>query len=61
MKLKFKPHSYPVNAVELVADCFAGQAYTASIQYHLDPGHVVMGSVQDIAIAGEYKFKNAGL
>jgi len=37
------------------------RVYTASIQYHLDPGHVAMGKVQDTAIAGEYEFKNAGL
>ncbi len=61
MKLKFKSQAYQTNAVESVVDCFAGQVNTAGVQYRLDPGRVAKGQTRDIAIAGEYGFKNAEL
>lgn len=38
MKLKFKVQPYQTNAVESVADCFAGQVNTSGITYRIDPG-----------------------
>jgi type III restriction enzyme len=61
MKIKFKTQAYQTNAVESVVDCFAGQVNTAGIQYRIDPGRVAMGQTKDIAIEGEYGFKNAKL
>ena len=38
MKIKFKKQDYQTNAVEAVADCFAGQPLAAGVQYRIDPG-----------------------
>jgi type III restriction enzyme len=38
MKLQFKKQPYQLNAVEAVADCFAGQPKSTGIQYRIDPG-----------------------
>ncbi len=38
MKIKFKKQAYQTNAVETVADCFAGQPQNSGIQYRIDPG-----------------------
>ncbi|WP_417381907.1 type III restriction-modification system endonuclease [Gimesia sp.] len=38
MKIKFKKQAYQTNAVETVADCFAGQSQNSGIQYRIDPG-----------------------
>ena len=38
MKLKFKKQSYQTNAVEAVADCFAGQPKREGLNYRVDPG-----------------------
>lgn len=38
MKLKFKVQAYQSAAVNAVVDCFAGQPYTASTSYRIDPG-----------------------
>ena len=40
MKLKYKEQQYQANAVESVADCFAGQPPNTGIQYRIDPGQV---------------------
>jgi type III restriction enzyme len=37
MKLKLKLQAYQTQAVETVADCFAGQLTTSGIQYRVDP------------------------
>ena len=46
MKLKFKKQAYQTNAVEAVADCFAGQPKSAAVQYRIDPGRSVDASGQ---------------
>jgi type III restriction enzyme len=43
MKLKFKKQGYQTNAVEAVADCFAGQPKLEGLNYRLDPGRAVDG------------------
>ena len=46
MKFKFKKQQYQTNAVESVADCFAGQPKNTGIQYRIDPGRVAAGTPQ---------------
>ena len=41
MKLKFKKQGYQTNAVEAVADCFAGQPKREGLNYRMDPGRAV--------------------
>ena len=38
MKLKFKKQVYQTNAVDAVADCFAGQTKHEGLNYRVDPG-----------------------
>jgi hypothetical protein len=38
MKLKFKKQSFQTDAVNAVADCFAGQPKTEGVIYRIDPG-----------------------
>jgi len=38
MKLKFKRQTYQTDAVEAVADCFAGQPKGGGLRYRIDPG-----------------------
>ncbi|RJQ28269.1 restriction endonuclease subunit R, partial [Candidatus Parcubacteria bacterium] len=38
MKLKFKKQAFQTDAVNAVADCFAGQPKTEGITYRIDPG-----------------------
>ncbi len=38
MKIKFKKQPYQTDAVEAVAECFAGQPLSTGIQYRIDPG-----------------------
>ncbi len=38
MKLKFKKQGYQTNAVDAVADCFAGQPKREGLNYRVDPG-----------------------
>ncbi len=49
MKLKFKKQAYQTNAVEVVADCFAGQPKREGFNYRLDPGRAVDASGQAVA------------
>lgn len=58
MKLKFKKQQYQTNAVESVADCFAGQPNSTGIKYRIDPGKVAAGVPQQRTIHGEDGFKN---
>lgn len=41
MKLKFKKQAYQTNAVDAVADCFAGQPKREGLNYRIDPGRAV--------------------
>ena len=57
MKFKFKKQQYQTNAVESVADCFAGQPKNTGLQYRIDPGRVVAGAPQQREMYDE-GFKN---
>ncbi|MEQ1531730.1 MAG: DEAD/DEAH box helicase family protein, partial [Methylococcales bacterium] len=46
MKLKFKKQAYQTNAVEAVANCFAGQPPINGIKYRVDPGRSKTGEEQ---------------
>jgi len=59
MKFKFKKQPYQTNAVESVADCFAGQPKNTGIQYRIDPGRVETGKTLDYI--NEAGFKNPDL
>ena len=61
MKLKFKKQAYQTNAVEAVADCFAGQPKREGLNYRLDPGRAVDASGQAVAALESSGFKNADL
>ena len=61
MKLKFKKQAYQTNAVEAVADCFAGQPKREGLNYRIDPGRVVDASGQATAALESSGFKNADL
>ena len=61
MKLKFKKQGYQTNAVEAVADCFAGQPKREGLNYRVDPGRVVDASGQAVAALETAGFKNAEL
>lgn len=57
MKLKFKKQTYQTNAVEAVANCFAGQLPTSGIQYRVDPGRTNKGGQQ--SLLDESGFRNS--
>ena len=61
MKLKFKKQSYQTNAVEAVADCFAGQPKREGLNYRMDPGRAMDASGQAVAALETAGFKNADL
>ena len=61
MKLKFKKQAYQTNAVEAVADCFAGQPKREGLNYLVDPGRTVDASGQAAAALETVGFKNADL
>ncbi|MDD1625511.1 MAG: DEAD/DEAH box helicase family protein, partial [Methylococcaceae bacterium] len=46
MKLKFKKQAYQTNAVEAVANCFAGQPSINGIKYRVDLGRMKTGEEQ---------------
>lgn len=58
MKLKFKHQAYQTQAVEAVADCFAGQPAVAGLSYRMDPGPLEQGSERALGL-GDEGFKNA--
>ncbi|MDP2762078.1 MAG: DEAD/DEAH box helicase family protein, partial [Sideroxyarcus sp.] len=60
MKLKFKKQQYQTNAVESVADCFAGQPKNSGSQYRIDPGKAEAGAPQQHGFLDE-GFKNADI
>lgn len=61
MKLKFKKQGYQTNAVEAVADCFAGQPKREGLNYRMDPGRVVDAGGQVVTPLESAGFKNADL
>ena len=61
MKLKFKKQSYQTNAVEAVADCFAGQPKREGLNYRMDPGRAVDAGGQVVTPLESAGFKNADL
>lgn len=61
MKLKFKKQSYQTNAIEAVADCFAGQPKREGLNYRMDPGRAMDPSGQAAAALETVGFKNADL
>ncbi len=61
MKLKFKKQGYQTNAVEAVADCFAGQPKREGLNYRMDPGRAIDASGQAVAALETAGFKNADL
>lgn len=56
MKLKFKKQAYQTNAVEAVANCFAGQPLNTGFKYDIDPGLVKSG--QDQSLLENSGFRN---
>ena len=61
MKLKFKKQAYQTNAVDAVADCFAGQPKREGLNYRVDPGRAVDARGQAVAELETVGFKNADL
>ena len=61
MKLKFKKQGYQTNAVEAVADRFAGQPKREGLNYRMDPGRAVEAGGQAAAALEMAGFKNADL
>lgn len=61
MKLKFKKQGYQTNAVEAVADCFAGQPKREGLNYRMDPGRTLDAGGQAVAALETAGFKNADL
>jgi len=61
MKLKFKKQAYQTEAVEAVADCFAGQPKREGLNYRMDPGRAMDASGQALAALESAGFKNADL
>ncbi len=61
MKLKFKKQAYQTNAVDAVADCFAGQPKREGLNYRVDPGRAADASGQAVAALETVGFKNADL
>jgi type III restriction enzyme len=58
MKLKFKKQQYQTNAVDAVADCFAGQAKSTGIRYRIDSGRMEAGVPQQLGLIDEGGLKN---
>jgi type III restriction enzyme len=65
MKLKFKQQSFQTNAVNAVADCFAGQPKTEGVTYRIDPGKIGQtyksGRTQSAIDFSQSGFKNREL
>ena len=61
MKLKFKKQAYQTNAVEAVADCFAGQPKFTGIEYRIDPGRTEDARGQAMAALETGGFKNSDI
>lgn len=61
MELKFKRQTFQTRPVEAVADCFAGQPKSGTIQYRDDPGRTVEAGGQAVVALEQAGFKNAEL
>jgi type III restriction enzyme len=61
MKLKFKKQAYQTNAVEAVADCFAGQPKREGLNYRMDPGRAVNAGGRVVMPLDSAGFKNTDL
>lgn len=61
MKIKFKKQAYQTNAVEAVADCFAGQPKSSGIQYRIDPGVEGSGAQKMLEFEELAGFKNSDI
>ena len=61
MKLKFKKQAYQTNAVDAVADCFAGQPKREGAIFRVDPGRTIDASGQLTTGLETDGFKNADL
>jgi type III restriction enzyme len=61
MKLKFKQQGFQTDAVEAVADCFAGQPLSSGITYRIDPGRSDKSVSQQLPGIDESGFKNSDL
>lgn len=62
MKLKFKKQPFQTDAVNAVADCFAGQPKSEGITYRIDPGkQKTAGPVQRDMYQSDSGFKNREL
>src|SRR4051812_48760886 len=62
MKIKFKKQTFQTNAVEAVADCFAGQPRSTGVQFRIDPGRAITGPQRAFQEFDEQAgFKNASI
>ena len=61
MRIKFKKQTYQTDAVEAVADCFAGQPQSSGIQYRIDPGIEDSGPQKTLEFEELAGFKNADI
>jgi type III restriction enzyme len=65
MKLKFKKQTFQTDAVNAVADCFAGQPKSDGVTYRIDPGKIGSNSNSGPTQAGfdyfQSGFKNRDL
>jgi len=62
MKLKFKKQPFQTDAVNAVADCFAGQPKSEGVTYRIDPGkQKTAGPVQRDMYQSDSGFKNREL
>ncbi len=61
MKLKFKKQAYQTDAVDAVADCFAGQTKHEGVNYLVNPGHAEDTGGQAAAALQTEGFKNADI
>lgn len=62
MKLKFKKQPFQTDAVNAVADCFAGQPKSEGVTYRIDPGkQITAGPVQRDMYQSDSGFKNREL
>ncbi|MEY4245357.1 MAG: hypothetical protein RLZZ245_2942 [Verrucomicrobiota bacterium] len=61
MKIQFKHQAYQADAVEAVADCFAGQPKVEGVTYRLDPGKQGTLRPQSELDYGTEAFRNAAL
>ena len=59
MKLKFKKQPYQTDAVNAVADCFAGQPKIEGVTYRIDPGKTGRTSNSSHTQSG-FDFSQAG-